>query len=365
VSGAPLLTGAALERLFAPLESAGGVLAAVSGGPDSMALMGLLAAWAQVSGRPRLTVATIDHGLRAASAEEAALVAEAASGFGLPHRTLVWTGPKPATGLQETARKARYRLLADHSHEIGATHLVTAHTLDDQAETILMRMARGSGLAGLSGMRAVTVRSGLCHVRPLLGWPKADLVETCRTEGWPFIEDPSNADDRFARARWRKLLPLLAEEGLTPQRLARLAERVLRSEEALEAKAREAFARASVTGPEPSADAGTGWRLHGPVLLGEPFEITVRALRIAVERYRGDSEFLRLERLEACTERLRAALSKGGSLRLTVAGAVLSLARDGDFRVGPEPTRRRGHSLRVHGDAAASPHSLGKGGGHA
>src|SRR5690606_3498551 len=122
-------------------------------------------------------------------------------------------------------REARYRLLVQCAREAGASHLVTAHTLDDQAETILMRMARGSGLAGLAGMRAETDREGICHVRPLLEWPKASLLTLCREQGWAFVGDPSNEDARFARVRWRRIMPLLAEEGLTAERLARLGER--------------------------------------------------------------------------------------------------------------------------------------------
>src|SRR5690606_4990568 len=118
----------------------------------------------------------------------------------------------------EAARDARYRLLIQCAREEGASHLVTAHTLDDQAETVLIRLARGSGLAGLAGMRAERDREGIRHARPLLASPKAALLDLCREQGWPFVEDPSNLDPRFARARWRRIMPLLAEEGLTAER---------------------------------------------------------------------------------------------------------------------------------------------------
>ena len=224
--------------------------------------------------------------------------------------SLVWTGPQAGDRPSGSRPQGALPPPRRHGHEIGATHLVTAHTLDDQAETVLMRIARGSGLAGLSGMRAVTVRSGLCHVRPLLGLPKADLLEpagrkagpSSRIPPTPTIGLPGPAGAGSCRSWPRRGSPRSAWPASRSGSL--------RSEEALDAKAREAFARASVTGPDPSADEGIGLRLHGPVLLGEPFEIALRALRIAVERYRGDSEFLRLERLEACTERFCAALSK-------------------------------------------------------
>jgi tRNA(Ile)-lysidine synthase len=280
-----------------------------------------------------VAVATVDHGLRPESAHEAALVARAAAGFGLPHRTLHWRGEKPAHGVPEAAREARYALLVAHAREIGASHLITAHTQDDQAETVLMRLARGSGPAGLAGMRPLVDRDGIHHARPLLGVPKADLVALCREHGWPFVEDPTNRDERFARPRWRRLAPLLAAEGLTPKRLARLAARVRRAEEALEAKARQALVEAT-------GEGGLSLRR----LAEEPAEIVLRALALALGEYTDSGEPLRLERLEAGTEALLAALHAGKPLRRTLGGVVLSLDRLGDLAIAPEPPRRRGRS---------------------
>ncbi len=329
------MSGRDPDPLFAPLAEARGLLAAVSGGPDSMALLGLLARWAADGSRPPVTVATVDHGLRPESAEEAVLVARFAAGLGLPHRTLAWSGEKPARGLPEAAREARYALLVALAREIGASHMVTAHTLDDQAETVLMRLARGSGPAGLAGMRPLVERDGILHARPLLGLPKADLVGLCRENGWPFVEDPTNRDDRFARPRWRRLRSALAAEGLTPERLARLAGRMGRAEDALEAKAREALARAA-------GEGGTRLSLHR--LAEEPSEIALRALGLAVAERGASGEPLRLERLEACTEALLAALQAGEPLRRTLGGVVLSLDRSGDLSIVPEPPRRRGRA---------------------
>ena len=106
-------------------------------------------------------------------------------------------GDKPSAGIQEAAREARYRLLVGHAREEGASHLVTAHTLDDQAETVLMRLSRGSGLAGPRRHAPETDRQGIRHVRPLLDWPKARLLDLCRAQGWPFVVDPSNANERL------------------------------------------------------------------------------------------------------------------------------------------------------------------------
>jgi tRNA(Ile)-lysidine synthase len=330
------LSDEGLERLFLLLNQASGILIAVSGGPDSMALMHGLARWASLQRRPPIHVATVDHGLRPESADEAAFVAREAALLGLPHRTLAWTGQKPETGIQEAAREARYRLLVEHAREAGATHLVTAHTLDDQAETVMMRLSRGSGLSGLAGMRRETDRQGIRHVRPLLGIPKSHLLDGCRQQGWRFVTDLSNADERYARVRWRRLMPLLAAEGLTAERLARLAERAVQADEALDIKAREAFDRG-----EPLLEAGT-LSFQAKSLTDEPFGIALRVLELALMRVGLDLENTRLHRLEACTERLRQAAGAGETLSLTIAGAHLRLTQAGRVFVGPEPPRQRG-----------------------
>jgi tRNA(Ile)-lysidine synthase len=329
-----VLSGEGLEHLFEVLNRASGIVAAVSGGPDSTALMHLLARWHAAGSRPPVHVATVDHGLRPEAAEEAAFVAREAAALGLPHRILTWTGDKPRTGIQEAAREARYRLLVDYAHEVGASHLATAHTLDDQAETVMMRLARGSGLSGLAGMRRETDRHGIPHVRPLLDWPKATLLDLCRGCGWRYVDDPSNADERYARVRWRRLMPLLAAEGLDAERLARLAERVAQADEALDLKAQEALERAGpvLEGGNLSFQAG--------ILANEPFEIALRIMERAIATTGLENN--RLHRLEACTERLREAVRAGEALNLTIAGALVRLDRSGPISIGPEPLRRRG-----------------------
>jgi len=230
-AGARPVDAAEARFLFeASFKSAAGILLAISGGPDSMALCALAAGW---SARPPLAAATVDHGLRADSAEEAALAARLCADLGLPHRILSWTGPKPGTGVQEAARAARYALLAQEARRLGFTHVATAHHADDQAETVLMRLAAGSGLAGLAGMRALSDRDGIVLVRPFLAIPKARLVATCEALGLAFARDPSNDDPRFGRTLARIALEQLAGEGVTSVRLARLAERAARADEAL------------------------------------------------------------------------------------------------------------------------------------
>jgi len=162
---------------LASLRDEPALLLAVSGGPDSTALLLMASEWAEP--KPRLFAATVDHGLRPESGAEAAAAAELCARLGVPHATLRWQGRKPTTRLQERAREARYDLLAAHARQVGAGVVVTAHHLDDQAETVLFRLARGSGLAGLAGMAARSRRGAIDIARPLLAIPKADLVALC------------------------------------------------------------------------------------------------------------------------------------------------------------------------------------------
>ncbi|WP_035675498.1 tRNA lysidine(34) synthetase TilS, partial [Bradyrhizobium liaoningense] len=192
------------KRLFAGLRAAPALVLAVSGGPDSVALMWLAARWRRSLARgPLLTVVTIDHGLRREAAREAREVKRLAAGLGLPHRTLRWRGTKPKAGVPAAAREARYRLLADAARAAGASHVLTAHTRDDQAETLLMRLFRGSGLAGLSAMAPLSERDGIVLARPLLDVPKSQLIATLRRAKVDFAEDPTNRDAAFTRPRLR------------------------------------------------------------------------------------------------------------------------------------------------------------------
>src|SRR5580704_18066499 len=175
-----------IVALFSPWEAARGIVLGVSGGPDSVALMLLAADWARARARappPPVYVATVDHGLRKDSRGEAEMVARWAAGLARPHAVLVWDGGKPKSRIQERAREARYQLLFDFAARIGADHLMTAHHADDQAETILFRLLRGSGVSGLSGMANSSERNGLILARPLLDHAKADLAALCESRG--------------------------------------------------------------------------------------------------------------------------------------------------------------------------------------
>ena len=213
---------AQIDALFAPLGQARTLLVAVSGGPDSTALLIMAAEWARRRGRTRIEAATVDHGLRPESGDEARTVAALCARLGVAHRVLHWKGVKPASRLQERAREARYRLLVDHAKAIGADAILTAHHADDQAETVLFRLLRGSGVAGLRGMDLTTARDGMTIARPLIGLKKSALVAFAQARGAHFVDDPSNDDPRFARTRLRALLTRLCEEGLDAEALDRI-----------------------------------------------------------------------------------------------------------------------------------------------
>jgi len=169
-----------VEALLAPLAEFSKVALAVSGGPDSVALMRLVARWrAGPAKGPQLGVLTVDHQLRPGSREEAQYVGQIAAGLGLPHAILTWEHEQMSTaGLQERARAARYDLMATYCHANDIPALVTAHHLDDQAETFLMRLKRGSGLDGLAAIPERGAWAGITVLRPLLDVPKARLLAT-------------------------------------------------------------------------------------------------------------------------------------------------------------------------------------------
>jgi tRNA(Ile)-lysidine synthase len=182
----------------------------------------------------KFSVLTVDHGLRPESGREAQQVVTWARGLGFDAHKLSWRETKPATGLQAQARKARYRLMAQWCARHEADGVVSAHTLDDQAETFLMRLARGSGSEGLSAMARDTIVHGVRVLRPLLEIRREKLRVFVKGEGQAFFDDPSNDDTRFERVRVRKAQLALSRAGITPQALAMAARRMGRAREALE-----------------------------------------------------------------------------------------------------------------------------------
>lgn len=218
---------------------------AVSGGRDSVALMLLVAqARADLHPFPDVIVYSVDHGLRSGSADECRIVAGWAEICGFIHRTLSWSGPKPSSNQQAAARQARYRLLAEAAVCDDVQALVTAHHLEDQAETFLIRLARGSSVRGLSSMASEAIINEIAVLRPLLDVRRADLDKFLDDMDQTWIEDPSNSNARFERVKVRAAKPTLDAIGLTAERLSNTARSMRRAHDALEFYVDRAFHRA-------------------------------------------------------------------------------------------------------------------------
>jgi tRNA(Ile)-lysidine synthase len=292
-----------------------------------MALLHLMAEWrAEGEARPDLTVLTVDHGLRAESRGEAAMVARLAERLGLDHAILTWTeGARESGALQARARAARYDLMAAYCHAHDIPALVTAHHLDDQAETFLMRLKRGSGLDGLAAIPEESVWSGIAVLRPLLDIPKARLGATLTTAGLGWAEDPSNRDERFERARMRTDSESLVKLGLTPEALARSARRLRRARAALDAATQTFLATHGVV-----SEAGY-CLIERAALIAAPEEIALRALARSVNAVSGRESPLELGKFESLLEGLsenpKAAHTLGGC-RLQPLGGRLGVFRE-------------------------------------
>lgn len=211
-----------VNALFEPfrnlLSKKTSIAVAVSGGADSMALCLLLAEWAKFN-QQKIVALTVDHGLRQGAAEEVLKVSNWLAVLDISHEILYWEGEKPTTGIQAAARNARYRLMAHWCHENNFTVLMTAHHLEDQVETFLLRAERGSGLDGLASMRAVASLEGIALVRPLLSVSKVLLREFLIDRQQLWIEDPSNQNLAFQRTGIRQLVGRLKQRGLIPERI--------------------------------------------------------------------------------------------------------------------------------------------------
>lgn len=232
------MTGPApLDRLRAACAGLERVGVAVSGGGDSVAALVLAVA---ALGPARVFAVTVDHGLRPEAAVEAAGVAALCARLGVGHDVLRWEARPGRGNLMAQARDARLALIGDWAHgRVDA--VIVAHTLDDQAETVLMRLARGSGVDGLSGMKERRVAGGVLWLRPFLTVRRAALRAALRVRGIPWVEDPSNADPRYLRVRARRALAALADLGIEAEGLAATAARMARARVALEAEAQRAL----------------------------------------------------------------------------------------------------------------------------
>jgi tRNA(Ile)-lysidine synthase len=318
-SASPDISAAKLrDRLFSPLAGLCRVGIAVSGGPDSTALLILFDRWAHESpAAPAIHVLTVDHGLRAEASGEADAVLDLAARLGHSAEKLVWhhDGPPPTSDIQAEARLARYRLLVEAARRSRLDAVLLAHTLDDQAETVLMHLARGSGVAGLAGMPAERTIDGIRFLRPLLGVAKADLLAVLAETNVPYVNDPSNTSDRYTRVRIRKALPALAELGLTADRLAGTALRMARAEAALTSATDDLLHRAA-------EDRGGVWSVATAALAAAPDEIGLRLLVRLIRTIRPSDYPPRADALENWSAAFRIGAAPR---RATMAGVVLHL----------------------------------------
>lgn len=323
---------ATMMRSLGPYEFEPELALAVSGGRDSMALALLADAWARDRGGAVVAL-TVDHGLRPNSAAEARQVRDWLAARGIAQQTLKWQGPKPRTGLQEAARKARHALLRNWCRAHGIPHLLLAHQRDDQAETFLMRLGRGSGLDGLAGIPALRGDGGVRLLRPLLSVPRTRLAATLRDRGQAWIDDPSNENPAFERARLAPTLRSLDEIGIDTRRLAEAAARAGLGRAALEREVAALAARA--VEPSPAGYC----RLDPAVLRAAPPDAGRALLRRLLMTVSGTEHPPRSRPLERLSTALRQGLIKGGrtlgGCRLVPWRGALVVARES--RRLPEP----------------------------
>jgi tRNA(Ile)-lysidine synthase len=344
------------DVLFASFAAFPVIVLAVSGGPDSTALLHLVHGWSrsQVRSSGSIVAVTVDHGLRSEARAEADEVARQAGALGIVHRIVRWEGPRPASGLQAAARAARYRLLSEIARDgladLGSgssAAIVTAHTADDQAETFLMRLARGSGVDGLAsipprGNLAVDSqeadRTTIKLLRPFLGVPRRRLLATLAARSIPFSDDPSNRDRRFERVRVREALEVLETLGVTREALQRSAHRLQMARETLERTADEFEARAV------KSIAGLVYEIELASLADASRETAVRILRRVLAEAGGAAPAAELDAVETAVVRL---LAGPGVPSFTLGGCLIEIATEKGssravVRVCREPDRDGG-----------------------
>lgn len=303
-----------LEAAFGgPLPADSRIALAVSGGPDSMAMLVL----AHAALGERVIAATVDHRLRPDAADEAAMVASYCASLRVPHTILTPDTPIAGASIQAQARTSRYRLL--ESWAAGAAALLTAHHAEDQAETFLMRAARGSGISGLAGIRAKRDVGGVALLRPLLSWRRQELRAVAQQAGAPFVDDPSNRDDTHDRTRFRRLLE--ANPWLDPRAIAASAGHLAETELAM------------------SGITDSYWRDRARVTDGSiaidmadlPRELRRRLARRAIRAQ--DASVSDAANVEALLDSLEAG---GGATQ----GNVMAAARGSVWTFRPAPARR-------------------------
>ncbi len=290
-----------MERLGLDWSGVKAVAVAVSGGPDSMALCKLLGDWSAGKGI-EVHALTVDHNLRAESGDEAAQVGAWLSNWPVRHGVLKWESPS-GTAIQEEARKARYRLMGEYCQQHDIQYLFLGQHGDDQAETVLFRLSKGSGLDGLAGMQDVSsYDEKLTLVRPLLDVSKDVLSHFCEVENVAYVEDPSNENDDFARVRLRQSRQILEEEGLSSKRLNVTAKRLSRARKALDSIAGKAYKEATLNNDTNCIV------FKIDVLLKQPEEIILRCVLKALEKFRPEADYApRMEKVETLLDDLMGA----------------------------------------------------------
>lgn len=306
--------GPDLRHTFSELDAPHGAIVALSGGSDSLSLL-LLARQIFHDRKLPLQAVTVDHQLRRESAAEAEMVGSLCARYGITHRTMVWEGAKPASGISEAAREARYQLLAQAAEEAGTNIILVGHTLDDQAETVAMRLRRGEG-TGLSGMAPATLyRERFWIVRPLLNERRNRLRAYLEGLGVSWIDDPSNESDAYERVRTRRLLDKDAVAGLVSRAAAEARARRLLMETAAGLVAR------FISMPFPGV-----FRLL-PDLLEQEERAAILTLRACLATAGGTPRFPELPAARNIFERL----ATGKNVRATLSRAIIDQRRDAIF----------------------------------
>lgn len=305
-----------------PFESTPHVAVACSGGADSLALTLLADEWAREAGG-RATALIVDHAMRPESADEAVSVRDRLAAVGIEAVVLTRRGPALKSDRQAAARQARYAQMTEWCRRAGVLHLLLGHHRGDQAETLMLRLGRGSGVDGLAAMAAVSENPNLRILRPLLDVPRERLVAYLRFRGLDWVEDPSNEDSAYARVRMRRLLPVLGREGFTESRLAATARRMARARTVSEEATTGLLARTVAIYPEGYATLALG------DLLAAPDDIGLRALSRLLTCVGGNRHGPRMEHLE----RLHEWLSHGAGVGRTLAGCRITRRADGSLLI--------------------------------
>jgi len=330
------------------------IAVAVSGGADSMALCLLADEWASLR-NIKLHALSVDHGLRRESAAEAAQVGQWLGQRGIAHHILQWReGQERDSAVQARARAARYRLMADWSKAHATRHLLVAHHMEDQAETVLMRLSKGSGLMGLAGMAPSHETEGVTVLRPLLKTSKARLRVTLQTVGQDWIEDPSNRNPVFERVRTRGVLDYLQGDGVTAERLAGVARSCRQVRHVLERAASAVVAQV--------LDEGQGLKLSAAAFNAAPRPVREVALMQLLARVGGRDYPPAQAKRNRLLDWMEGASQLGRGAKTLSGCEVRLVSRRGEvfFRISSETRRKfiqKAKMSRIYSQTPLAPHA--------